>query len=147
MSVAATWQRIGLISPLRDALTPRVRGIRVLLLCLATLCMALGDLMMTLTYVTSVGMVENNPLARAVMEQGSAALVVVWKMTTIALGLGILTWKRHSRAAEIGAWVVFAAMLALSIHWVNFNHAVASMCPEYSHLAMTGDPRWVVIAE
>src|SRR5207253_1891873 len=75
---------------LARAFAPEGRARRVTILLVATALMCLGDLTLTMTYITSMGMVETNPIARAVMASNSPGFVVVWKLTTMALGLGIL---------------------------------------------------------
>jgi hypothetical protein len=130
--------------PMSQAFTPHTRGQRVTLLLIATFLMGLADLALTLTYVTSIGMVEANPIARFVMEHGSAALVVLWKLATMVLGLGILFWARRSKGAEVGTWVCFMVMAALSFHWLTYAGAVVTE-PDYARVAEVDDPRFISI--
>jgi hypothetical protein len=133
-----------LLAPLADALTPGTRSTRVTILLVATALMCLGDLALTLTFITSVGMIETNPIARAVMALESPAAVIVWKLSTMLLGLGILFFARRFRTAEAAAWVCFFVMAGLSIHWFGFTSAMATVTsPEYAELVMIDDPRWV----
>lgn len=126
--------------------TRRWRAWRVNLLLVASLILALGDLWMTLSFATNMGMLEANPIARLVMVTGSTPGIVVWKLATTLLGLGILFRLRHTRHAEIGAWIVFAALTALSIHWLNYTTLVASLGSDYPGiLAMSDDPRYVLL--
>ncbi|MBL9000968.1 MAG: hypothetical protein JNK25_07515 [Phycisphaerae bacterium] len=136
-----------------DARTPRIgllrfdRPKRVMLLLVATGFMSLADLVMTLTYATSVGMMEVNPIARAVMAGGSPWMLSLWKFATAGLGLGILFALRRVRKAEAASWMVCAVMTALTLHWMSFNHAVAHCADEYAALADgTDNPHWVVMA-
>jgi hypothetical protein len=119
------------------------RARRVTILLVATALMCLGDLALTLTYVTSMGMVENNPIARAVMEHNSPGFVVVWKLATMAIGLGILFWARRTKGAEVATWLCFLIMCALCVHWLGFAMAVSNLSPEYAAMAALDDPRWV----
>lgn len=118
---------------------------RVTLLLAATMLVCFFDLALTLTFVTSTGMAEANPLARIVMEHGSPAFVVVWKLATMAVGLGILFWARKSKGAEIGAWGVLAVMIVLSVHWLAFAGEVSEMDSDYGRLSEADDPRWISI--
>jgi len=131
------------LTPLRDVFTPEVRAQRVLLLLVATALMGLADLAMTLTYVTSVGMVERNPIARLVMDLGHPHFLIAWKLSTMLFGLGVLWYARRTRPAEVAAWLCFLAMTALSVHWLGFTGAVASMTQDYGGFAMAQDPGWV----
>lgn len=117
------------------------------MLLTASLILAMGDLWMTLTYASNMGMLEANPLARAIMTLNSPMAVVAWKLATTLLGLGILFRLRHTRHAEIGAWVVFAALAALSIHWLQYTDLVASLGSEYQNaVVMSDDPRYVLLS-
>ncbi len=136
------WQ----LQPLREAATPALRAQRVTLLLAATCLMCLADLALTLTFVTSIGMLELNPLARSVMEHNSPELVVAWKLATMVLGLGILYWARRNKGAEVGSWVCFVVMAALSIHWFSFTGAVSSLETDYATMATADDPRFISIS-
>ena len=128
---------------LAQTFAPDNRSRRVLFLLAATALMCFGDLALTLTYTTSTGMVETNPIARAVMAHNSPLFVVVWKLATMVVGLGILCWVRKARAAEIAAWVCFLIMVALCLHWLSFATVISGLPPDYAQLASLDDPRWV----
>jgi hypothetical protein len=123
----------------------RARRVTILLIATALLC--LGDLALTMTYVTSMGMVESNPIARAVMTDHSPSFVVLWKLASMALGLGILFYARRTKGAEIAAWLCFLVMGALTIHWFCFAATVAHLPFEYVDMASADDPRWVNMAK
>jgi hypothetical protein len=135
---------IGLV---RTALGHAFRPKRVTVLLGATLAMSLADLAMTLTYATSVGMMEVNPIARAVMSTGSPWMLTLWKVATAGLGLGILFYFRRLPKSEIASWLCFGVMTALTIHWIGFNKEVAACGDEYAALAnCTDNPSWVLMA-
>ncbi len=133
------------LSSLSQARTPRVRSLRVSLLLAATCLMCLADLWMTLLYATSIGMIESNPIARAVMEHDSPYMLAGWKLATVVLSNGILFWNRRVWYAELATWLCFLTMAALSVHWLNYSNQVSSYTTELSMLAMTEDPRWVTM--
>ena len=116
---------------------------RVLGLLAAVAMISLADLYMTLTYATSVGMMEVNPLARLVMSFDSPALVVAWKVATAGLGIMILGCLRSRRIAEIGSWISFAAMVLLLVHWMNFNAHVVHYSDELASLYGSDAACWV----
>lgn len=122
---------------------PEARPRRVVFLLAATALMSLGDLALTLLYTTSSGMVETNPIARAVMAHNSPLFVVVWKLATMVLGLGILCWARKTKAAEVAAWLCFLILVALCVHWLSFATVVSDLPSDYAQLASLDDPRWV----
>jgi len=130
--------------PLSEAFTPRTRSQRVTLLLFATVLMGLADLALTLTFLTSVGMIEANPVARAVMQLNHPGYVVLWKLATMLVGIGLLFWARRYRGAEVGTWVCFVAMAALSYHWLTYAEVTATE-PDYAVMAAVDDPRWISI--
>lgn len=123
----------------------QARPRRVVLLLVAVLLMSLGDLYMTLTYLTNVGMLEGNPIARAVMAMNHPGLLIGWKVISLGLGLGILYWARRSRNGELGAWICFVILSWLTVHWSSYN---AEMHELTTAVAMDGvqDDRWVTMA-
>ena len=98
--------------PLGERLTVLLLGAIALL--------SLGDLVMTLQVASSMGMVEVNPVARALMATGSPLFVVAWKCATVALACGILYHFRRAWAAQLGAWVGFLVLVWLTVHWAMF---------------------------
>ena len=101
------------------------------------------DLALTLTYATTIGMMEVNPLARAVMRLGSPLLVVLWKLVTAGFGIGTLLYFRKNRYAEVASWVCFIAMIMLLAHWLEFNHSVLSYADDIAVLSGGDFPCWV----
>jgi hypothetical protein len=131
--------------PISEACSPRSRSQRVSILLFATVIMGLADLALTLTFVTTIGMVEANPLARLVMQYNEPGLLVLWKLATMLVGIGVLYWARKNRGAEIGTWVCFMAMAALSVHWLTFTGQVSELESDYAQMAAVDDPRWISI--
>lgn len=130
----------------RAAICGSARSKRVVALLVATLAMSLADLAMTLTYATSVGMMELNPIARAVMATGSPWFLALWKLATVGLGLGILFTYRRFWKTEAATWLCFAMMAALTVHWIGFNKNVTDFSEDYAALADYQDhPHWVLM--
>jgi len=99
------------------AASPEIRGRRVAILLAAITLLSLGDLYMTLTYATSSGMFESNPLARFIMSFGSPVLVASWKLGSMLLACSIFYWARRSRYAEMGVWGCTLVLAWLTFHW------------------------------
>jgi hypothetical protein len=114
----------------------RSRPHRVGLLLLAITIMAGADLALTLNYITSIGMVELNPVARAVMSLGSTTAVVIWKVALTAFTVGVLFGLRRRAIAEVATWACATVMVLLSMHWLNFINEVQTMGSEYLVLAL-----------
>jgi len=135
------------LDPLAHALLTPARAQRVITLVAASMLMSLGDLYMTMTYVTSVGMIEANPLARQLMTSHSPIVVIAWKLALTAMATTALLCARRRRLTEVAAWVVFAAMTWLTIHWYGFNTDAAEMTDDYHVLATMNSDQFVQMAE
>ena len=119
------------------------RARRVVLLCVAIVLMAWSDLSQTLSYVRNVGMIELNPLARAVMSQGGAPGLMIFKLLSVTLCVGILLSLRRRVQAELCAWVCVAGLLVLTGHWLHYNANVHALTPYIQELAASNAPEWV----
>src|SRR5262245_53029298 len=111
--------------PLADLLNraaqPAARSRRVCILLAGILVMSLADLDMTLSYARSLGLLEGNPIARLVMTYGSAWVLALWKIASVALCVFILFRARRTRYAEVAAWVCFVVLVWLSVRWMIYN--------------------------
>jgi hypothetical protein len=116
---------------------------RVALLLLAVILISIADLAMTLTYAMSVGMMEVNPIAHAIMTTGSPLLVVLWKTSTAGLGISILYRTRSTGFSEAATWVCFLGMVMLLAHWISFNDQIVHCTDEVSALVGSDTPSWV----
>jgi hypothetical protein len=105
--------------------------------------MGVTDLLCTLAYMRTSGMVEMNPLARWVATAGGTPGLVAFKLLTLVISGGILLALRERRVAENFAWVGAACMLALTAHWVHYNAHIPGMTPLLGELAATSPPEWV----
>lgn len=126
------------------AAAPDSRGKRVAILLSAIALLSLGDLYMTLSYATSGGMFESNPVARFVMSFGSPALVATWKLGSLLLACTILYWARRTRYAEVGTWACTLFLAWLTCHWIaymdQFHEIESDIAMVESHYA---DGSWV----
>lgn len=125
------------------------RILRTNLLLVAALAMGAADLACTLAYVTSIGMVELNPIARHMIRIGGAEQLVMYKLFTMALSSGCIYLIRRNPKAEWCAWFCFAVMFWLTMHWVQYNQVAPNLTGELSILACHADVSsadgWVAI--
>lgn len=110
--------RSGAHAPPRCPVKSRSRRLGVLIP--AIIIMGLADLACTLSYMTTVGMIELNPLARLIAQEGGAPNLAAFKVCTIVACCGILFRLRRTRQAEIAAWLCVLVMAALMIHWMRY---------------------------
>lgn len=96
------------------------RPARVFYLVLVAWLMGLADLAITMTYLTSVGMYEGNPVARFVIGLGSPAIVVAFKVGTMLVTSWIVLAQRRRWQAEMVAWIAAVVLGLLTVHWLNY---------------------------
>jgi hypothetical protein len=77
------------------------------------------------------------------MSFDSPWLVVAWKLLTAGFGITVIAWLRSRGIAEIAAWISFAAMLLLLVHWINFNTHIVSYTDELTSLYGSDAYCWV----
>jgi hypothetical protein len=140
-STRRTLARLG-----RSALAAPARPARVAAMLFAIIAMSLADLYMTLTHLLHFGMIEANPLARRIMETGSPVEIIIWKLTTVLVAVGILFAFRRRRAAEFGALACLLVMTWLTAHWFNYNDAVSLATADMHALAALQEPGFVTMA-
>jgi hypothetical protein len=120
------------------------RSRRIGLLLVAVLLISLADLDMTLAYATSGGMLEANPIARAVMSYGSSRILTVWKLLSVGVCVWILFRTRRRFSAEVATWACFAALVWLSFRWVTYNEQMPVIATQVmvdgDHLVPPLDP-------
>lgn len=129
--------------PSRLASSFKDRSFRVITLIALIAAMSVIDLYLTILYVTHTGMNEVNPLARAMMEYQSPAVLGLWKAATVTLGVGILAFIRKKRSAELGAWVGCLILGLLMTHWVAYIHEHARITEGPVQIEAMGDPNFV----
>lgn len=98
-----------------------MRARRVSVLVLAFAVLGVGDLALTLSYMTGMGLFEGNPIARTLALGGGAGTLAVFKLLTIALSAVILFGLRTKRSAELAAWLCFVAMSLVSLEWQKYS--------------------------
>ena len=110
---------------------------RVALVLLAVAIMGVADLLFTLTYMTSSGMLEMNPIARLAVSLGGVSMLIKFKLLTILLSAGILYCCRKHRSAELWSWFCAGVMFTLTLHWVHYNATISDMTHEISTIALS----------
>jgi uncharacterized membrane protein len=94
------------------------RARRVTLLLLGVVVLSLGDLLLTVECMTTMGMMEANPIAVYLARStGSAWALSAYKMLTVAVSVGLLYRLRHHRSAEVAAWCAATVLAVLTLSW------------------------------
>lgn len=142
---------LDLTLPPQGTLAPPAARRRLALLICAIILMGITDLLCTLSYLTSVGLIEANPIARWVINNLGMAGLITFKAATMLFTCGALYIIRRHRAAERCAWICAVVLLLLMLHWVRFNQAIPTMSQEMILLALNEHAfpieSWVTLAQ
>lgn len=130
-------------APLLDGWPEAGRPIRVVMLTFAVLAMSVADLHLTLLHLQSAGMIEGNPLARAVMALNCSWALGAWKMMLVGTTCMILIATRRARSAEIAAWVSAVIMGWLMCQWWAYADSVGALTPALDSIARGKVTNWV----
>jgi Domain of unknown function (DUF5658) len=122
------------------------RPFRVVALALAIAVMSGADLYLTLLYVTHTGMNELNPLARAMMDYQSPAILALWKAGTVVISIGILILIRKQRSAEFGAWIGCLVMGSLMFHWQGYIETSNALNIEMAQAQNQHNSSWIMMS-
>ena len=133
---------VAVADPVGDA-----RARRVVVLVLAAATLGVLDLAFTLTYARSTGIVEMNPLARAMIDLGGAPQLVRFKLLSILISGGALYAIRRRSGAEWCAWISLGILVGLSAHWARYSAIAEEIGPHLLAQAAALDQRSVVIAD
>jgi Domain of unknown function (DUF5658) len=121
------------------------RPSRVIALVVVVVLFSIADLYMTLTHVTSIGMLEGNPLARWIMRNLDPSAVILWKSLTLLIASAILIKLRHKPCGEVAAWICAAILVWLMFRWVGYAENLSMLTPEEMQLVMeTDESQWVM---
>ena len=134
---------LGARSPLAGLAGPEARSRRVLALLLCVIVLSAADLYLTTTHLSSAGMAEGNPIARAIIAANSPVLLTLWKTLTVGVGVWILFAARRSRSGEAGAWLCFGVLCWLMVRWMTYSDEVGSLTAHMAQLPELSGGRWV----
>lgn len=116
----------------------------VKLVVVLVVLLGLVDLILTLHAMTGAGMLEANPLARVLVRQGVAALVV-FKLGAIGVNAAPLRVWRSRPIARFAAVASLMIMSWLMFRWTEWYVVWNQIGPD-SWGVLTDDPRWVRIS-
>ena len=126
-------------APMADC-APRAR--RVMLLLAAVVVLSLGDLLFTLLYLSTTGMIEANPIAAYLIRTThSWEALAVFKLATVGLCVALLYRVRRYPEGEFAAWGAATIMVMLTIHWNHYtdHHEDGGAAMSLAENALPGD--------
>lgn len=127
------------------AILEKSRSRRVQYMLLTVVLLSLADLYLTIMFLLQGGFPEANPVARAIMGANSIALLIAWKLATVAVTVSILYAVRKTRSAELGAMVCCGVLGWLTFQWLEYvqeEPIATGLLAEYSVM----DPHWVSLS-
>lgn len=126
-----------------SAFLRRGRSVRVLLLAASILAMSAIDLYITGLYLATIGMAEENPLARMVMSSGSLGYLSLWKLLTVLPTLLLMVAYRKRFVMEALGWVACAVLVGVMVRWVQYSDEAHVLLIALDSLQNGADHRWV----
>lgn len=140
-----------LASPRQGRVPAAASPRRLLLIIFAIILMGLTDLVCTVIYLTNVGLIEANPIARWVITNLGIIGLITYKAASMAFTCGTLYLIRRHRISEHAAWICAIILLLLMGHWLRFNHTLPEMSHEMILLALNEHAfpveAWVTLAQ
>jgi hypothetical protein len=128
------------------SLRDKRRSLRVIVLVVAIALMSLGDLVMTLEHLKTIGMGEANPIARYIIGYNSPALLAAWKIASIALASIIFLRYRARPTAELACWLCTAVLAVLTCMWLQYASEIHTLTCSLPAVADSQYSAWVHIS-
>jgi hypothetical protein len=116
------------------------RAERVVWLLSGVILLSLVDLFLTLTYLTTVGMSEGNPIAKWLLQSTNSIWpLAIYKGLTVAICVTLLYRNRYHRQSELASWCAMLILVALAIWWNQYSHYQPMLPFAEDHMVMIGD--------
>jgi hypothetical protein len=128
------------------ALLCRGRSTRVLLLAGLVTILSAADLYITAMYLLTIGMAEENPLARLIMSHGSIGYLSAWKAASVLPCLILMVAYRRRLSMELLGWVASAVLVNVMLRWVAYADETDLLLIALQALEEGSDHRWVSLA-
>ena len=113
------------------------RSERVTWLLIGIVAISIVDLVLTITYLTSVGMSEGNPIALWLLRlTNSVWPLAVYKIITVAICVTLLYRTRFRRESELAAWCAMLILCALAVWWNQYTRYQPNLPVGENHIVM-----------
>lgn len=116
----------------------------MLLLASTVAALSAADLHITWLYLATIGMAEENPVARLVMSSGSLGLLSLWKLMTVLPALLLMVVYRRRLAMELLGWVACAVLVGVMLRWLAYSDETDMLMIALHELQGGADHRWVI---
>ena len=114
------------------------RSRRVMVLIAGVVILSIGDLIVTVGHLQTIGMMEANPIAAWLIKSTDTPLALIsYKLGTVGICVALLIRVRKHIEGEIAAWFALAILVGMSFMWHGYSEQFDS--PEEVHLAQIGE--------
>lgn len=114
----------------------RRRSRRVILLLATLLVLGLADLHLTIHHHATIGLEELNPIGAYLLNSEQIGSLVVFKLASLCVAVGVLLAVRKHAVGEVSTWLAFAIMVALTLHWHQYNtELTTNLAGDYPQLS------------
>ncbi len=123
----------------------RDRSRRVILLIVGIVLLSLGDLLITITYLQSTGMLEANPIAGLIIRvTGSVSILAAYKALTVGICVGLLYRLRRLVEGEVAAWCAVSILAFMSLQWYHYARQFDATDLELARSTVFGE-EWLML--
>ena len=113
------------------------RSERVTWLLAGVIGLSLVDLFLTISYLTTVGMSEGNPIAVWLLSATNSVWpLIFYKLGTVAVCVSLLYANRFRREGELASWCAMIILVALSIWWNQYSRYQPYLPFSKDHIVM-----------
>ena len=116
------------------------RSQRVTWLLVGVVLLSMADLFLTITYLTTVGMSEGNPIAVWLLSATNSVWpLILYKVGTVTVCVLLLYVNRFRRQGELASWCAMLILVALSIWWNQYSRYQPYLPFSEDHIVMVDD--------
>ena len=116
------------------------RSERVTWLLGGVVALSLADLFLTISYLTTVGMSEGNPIAVWLLNTTNSVWpLILYKLCTVAVCVGLLYVNRTKRQSELASWCALIILIALTVWWNQYSRYQPYLPLSENHIVMIDD--------
>src|SRR5690606_29862953 len=98
-------------------------------------------------YVTEIGLIEDNPMARMVLRAGGPALLIAAKLGSVGFSAGVLCWARRRGIAEGAAVLGAVVMIWVTARWIGYIEASSELTASLEEWEHHSQGAWMTTAE
>ena len=113
---------------------------RVKWLLFGIVMLSVADLVLTVSYLTTVGLSEGNPIVVWLLQATNSVWALgMYKAVTVTICVSLLYRTRFQRQGELAAWCAMLILVALSIWWNQYSRYQPDLPIGLDHIMLAGD--------